>query len=41
MLAVKFQIVMRLAATLKFLRDRILQRNFTPLGVSTRASFGR
>ena len=40
MLAAKFQIVARLAATLKFLRDRILQRNFTPLGVSARECLG-
>ncbi|EEV18809.1 hypothetical protein CAMGR0001_1824 [Campylobacter gracilis RM3268] len=40
-MAAKFQAVVRLAAMLKFCRDRISRRNFTPLGVSARASFRR
>ncbi len=40
MLAAKFQAVARFAAALKFLRDRISQRNFTPRGVSARECLG-
>jgi len=41
MLVAKFQAVARLAAMLKFWRDRISRQNFTPRGVSARASFRR